>query len=224
MIKTSLTIGRRLVTILTPAFCTEYPVVYTHLSAEAAEAVASLLGDACVVLVAIDRVDWNAELSPWPAPRAFRGEIDFTGGAASYLTELIHQIIPAVEASIGYSPSSRAIVGYSMAGLFAVYALYHTDQFNRAASISGSLWYDGFINDITENRPLKLPERVYFSLGNRESQVRNQRLARVERCTAEAEKLMRALGSKTIFEMNPGNHFAEVSERITKGILWLVEE
>jgi predicted alpha/beta superfamily hydrolase len=212
-----------MITILAPDFCIEYPVVYTHLSAEVAEAVALLLNDTKVVLVAIDRVDWNAELSPWPAPRAFRGEIDFTGGAAAYLTELIQQIIPAVEASIGYTPSCRAIVGYSMAGLFAAYALYHTDQFSLAASVSGSLWYDDFLNYMKENRPIKIPERVYFSLGNRESQVRNQRLARVEACTIEAEKHMRFLGSMTLFELNQGNHFADVPERIAKGIRWLFE-
>ena len=29
------------------------------------------------VLVAIDQVDWNRELSPWPGKRAFRGGPDF---------------------------------------------------------------------------------------------------------------------------------------------------
>jgi predicted alpha/beta superfamily hydrolase len=224
MIKETLTLGTRSITVLATDFCPDYPLVYTHLSMDTAEVVASLLSDIKFVLAAIDRVDWNAELSPWPARRAFRGEPDFTGAANTYLSELIRQIIPAVEALTGYAPDCRAIVGYSMAGLFAVYSQYHTDQFRRIASVSGSLWYDDFLNYMKEHSPMRLPERFYLSLGSREGQVKNQRLAGVEHCTAEAERLMQALGSKTIFELNPGNHFTEVPERIARGIRWLLEQ
>ena len=132
MTNTTLALGTRSISVLATELCSNYPIVYTHLSAEAAEAVASLLNDTKFVLVAIDRVDWNAELSPWPARRAFRGELDFAGGADAYLSELIHQIIPTVEALTGYIPDYRAIAGYSMAGLFSIYAQYHTDLFSRS--------------------------------------------------------------------------------------------
>ena len=39
----------------------------------------------------------------------------------------------------------HAIAGDSMAGLFAVYALYRTQVFSRVASASGSLWYPGLL-------------------------------------------------------------------------------
>lgn len=37
------------------------------------------------------------------------------------------------------------IAGYSLAGLFALYALYKTDVFTRVASMSGSLWFPGIM-------------------------------------------------------------------------------
>ncbi len=214
--------GKRKVLIYTQDDCTGYPVVYLHASAEAVEGVASLLSDIKVILAAVDDVDWECDLSPWPATRAFRGGTDFMGGADAYLAELTEQIVPAVEGTIGFTPCCRGIAGYSMAGLFAVYALYRTDIFSRAASVSGSLWYDGFLDFMNENRPVRLPETVYFSLGDREEVTKNRRLATVQNCTAAAEKRMRDLGVKAVFEINEGNHFADVSERIAKGLRWIL--
>ncbi len=222
MVKINLNASNHNIIIYSHKGGTDYPVVYTHASVDAAEEVVSLLADIKITLAVIYDVDWECDLSPWPASKAFRGGVDFTGGADAYLHELTEQIVPAVEETIGYSPSCRIIAGYSMAGLFAVYALFRTDIFSRAASISGSLWYDGFMDCMNENRPIRVPERAYFSLGDREEITKNQRLAAVRKCTEEAEKLMRDLGGKTVFQMNEGNHFADVAERMARGIRWII--
>ncbi|HBF36432.1 MAG TPA: hypothetical protein DDW50_03840 [Firmicutes bacterium] len=221
MEKTNLSIGRYSATIFSPAVAKTCPVVYTHFPAAEAEAVASLQGDPKFVLISVDGVDWDCDLSPWPAPRVFNNRNDFAGRADAYLKELTEKIVPAVEAKLGFSPCCRSIAGYSLAGLFAVYALYRTDIFSRVASMSSALWYDGFLNFMKTNRPIRLPERAYFSLGDRESKSKNPRLATVETCTAEAENLLRSLGVNTILELNPGNHFMDVPERIAKGIRWI---
>lgn len=221
MKKTMVTINHYTVTVFSPEEAAVHPIVYTHFSADTIEAVAQLLEPIPVSLAAIDGIDWNRALSPWPAAKAFRGEEDFAGEAALYLKDLTENIVPAVEATLLNQPTFRAITGYSMAGLFAVYALYHTDLFTRAASVSGSLWYDNFVDFLKINQPVKIPDRMYFSLGDRESAVRNQRLARVGSCTAEATQIIQELGAETIFEWNPGNHFTEVPERMSKGIRWI---
>jgi predicted alpha/beta superfamily hydrolase len=133
MEKTRLSVGRHPVSIFTPAFCGDCPVVYIHTTDEEAEAVAKLQVNARFILVAVDGVDWDNDLSPWPAPKAFRNGNNFAGGADAYLKELTEDIVPTVEAKLGLTPCSRAIAGYSLAGLFAIYALYRTDIFSRAA-------------------------------------------------------------------------------------------
>jgi hypothetical protein len=67
-----------------------------------------------------------------------------------------------------------------------------------------------------------IPERVYFSLGDREKITRNQRLGVVEDHTIQAEQQLRRLGAETIFELNPGNHFDDAQGRLAKGLKWLV--
>ncbi len=223
MEKAQITVDRRQATIFLPEGKLDCPIVYTHISAGDAETVALLLDDIRIILVAIEGVDWETDLSPWPAPKAFRGGADFTGDADTYLKELTESILPAIEAYLSITPDCRILAGYSLAGLFAIYALYRTELFSRVASVSGSLWYDGFSDFININIPLKLPERVYYSLGDRESTTKNHRMARVEQCTREAEQRMEGLGVRTIFELNFGNHFADAAERIAKGIRWLLQ-
>jgi predicted alpha/beta superfamily hydrolase len=214
-------IGERRVTVFTDAV-SKGPIIYLHMAADDLAQLAREWREGPAVLVAIDQVDWNRELSPWPGKRAFRGGPDFGGGADAYLRELTETIVPLVEASLDFTPSGRILAGYSLAGLFALYAIYRTDLFTRVGSISGSLWYDGFLEFMLTNQPLVIPERAYFSLGDREKITRNQRLGVVEEHTIQAEQQLRRLGAESIFELNPGNHFDDVQGRIAKGLKWLV--
>ena len=68
-------------------------------------------------LVAIGELDWNRELSPWACDGTVRDAEPFGGQAASFLDELLSQIIPQVESSLPQPPVWRGIAGYSLAGL-----------------------------------------------------------------------------------------------------------
>lgn len=217
-----LQIGTRKITMIAGDQTSNAAIIYLHMAGAELEQLAGKLTGLPAVLVAIDQVDWNRELAPWPAQRAFRGGEDFGGGADAYLTELTDTIVPTVEAALGISPSVRVLAGYSLAGLFALYAGYRSDLFTRLASISGSLWYDDFREFIVNNQPLKVPERVYFSLGDREKISRNPRLARVEAHTIAVEQQLRGLGAQTIFELNHGNHFEDALGRIVRGLAWII--
>ena len=87
---------------------------------------------------------------------------------------LTGQIVPSVEARLGFSPVSRAIAGYSLAGLFALWAVFQTDVFDRAASVSGSLWYDGFTDYINSSVSPSGLRQIYLSLGDREKNARRR--------------------------------------------------
>lgn len=166
-------------------------------------------------LVALHDLDWNHVLTPWPAARAFKGGGDFTGGAEAFLQEVTQQIMPAVEK---HRPAGkRLIAGYSLGGLFAVYGALCSGAFDAAASMSGSMWYDDFIPWL-EAHAQHAPQRMYFSLGDREHKTRNPRMAPVESCTLQAVELLRGAGKEVLWEKNPGGHFDNVGERMVRGI------
>ena len=116
------------------------------------------------------------------------------------------------------------IAGYSLAGLFAVYALYRTDVFSGAVSASGSLWFPGFLDYVTSHAMPRTPGRVYLSLGDREKNTKSPVMCRVEENTAALHERFCAEGIACIFELNPGNHFQNVEQRIAKGIAWIVSD
>lgn len=173
-------------------------------------------------LVAIGGLNWNRELSPWECDGTVRDAEPFGGQAADFLDELLNRIIPEVESSLPYPPAWRGIAGYSLAGLFSLWALWQTDAFDRAASASGSLWFPGFIDYAQKNTMAATPVAVYLSLGKKETKTPNRMMRHVLDDTHAMEKLLSNRGILTTFELNPGNHFAQTDLRMARGIHWIL--
>ena len=172
-----------------------------------------------VALLAVTVADWNRDLSPWPAPACFRGGGDFAGDGPALLRLLAEDLLPRAEAAAALGPCPRLIAGYSLAGLFALWAFLETDLFSGAASVSGSLWFDGFDGYLRRTASRAAGKAVYLSLGDAEARTRNQRLACVEERTRLAEDLLREAGARVIAERNPGNHFNDPEGRLLRGCL-----
>ena len=189
------------------------PVVYAHMSPEDAAA----LADERWSVAAIDGADWNRDLTPWPAEAAFRGQPDFAGGADAHLKMLTERIVPMVEAEL--EPEGRALAGYSLAGLFAIYAALKTGMFPAAASVSGSMWYPDFATFAEQGR--FVPRCAYFSVGEREKLSRNAAFRSIETCTERVCAALEAHGARTVFELNPGGHFDDHTGRMRRALEWL---
>ena len=97
----------------------------------------------CSLLVVGD-LNWDHDMTPWYCPPLSKNDTPCTGGADEYLDLLLTEILPKAEERIGGTPSFIGIAGYSLAGLFALYAAYRCDAFDRFASMSGSLWFPDF--------------------------------------------------------------------------------
>ena len=174
-------------------------------------------------LICISGLDWNRDMSPWPSRAVFKGGDSFSGGADEYLRELTEHVIPDVLSSEGLRPEHLSIAGYSLAGLFALYALYETDMFSAAASVSGSLWYPGFLEFAKSHAPMGNPERIYLSLGDREEHTKNPVMRTVGDRTRQLKELYEHEGISCTYEENPGNHFREPELRTARAIAWLLQ-
>lgn len=175
-------------------------------------------------LAALPVTDWENELSPWNVKKVFRGGKDFGGGADETIRELERVIVPELKRTLGHPEMPCIIAGYSLAGLFAICALYRTAAFTGAVSASGSLWFPGFLDYAMSHKMPQTPGRVYLSLGDREKNTKNTVMCRVEENTAALYKRFREQGIACIFEMNSGSHFQEVEQRLAKGIAWAVSD
>ena len=163
-------------------------------------------------LVAFKVNDWNKDLSPWNAPAVF-GKADFGEGAADTLGEIMKFCEDRTRAYY--------IGGYSLAGMFALWAGYQIDLFQGIAAASPSMWFPGFIDYMKEH---KLTSRhVYLSLGDREEKARNPVMATVGDRIREAYSLITEQNIDSIFEWNEGNHFKDADLRTAKAFSWVMK-
>lgn len=210
---------------LFPSLKANTPIIYLNtFSAEGQKLyeAAQAIGCPPFTLVAISNLDWNHDMAPWDSPPAFRNAEPCTGGADDYLRLLTEEIIPTAEKEIGGVPCWRGIAGYSLAGLFALYAIYQTDLFSRVGSISGSLWFPGMKEYIVSHEPKCRPECMYFSLGDKESKTRNPVLRSVRQNTEEIQSFYQSKGIDTVFQLNLGNHYDHAVQRTAASIAWLL--
>ena len=138
-------------------------------------------------------------------------------GAKAYLSELTEKILPEIQRRIP-APSFSILAGYSLCGLFAVYAAFTSNAFKRIVCGSGSLWYPGFLEFCKAYEPSEKIDRISFSLGDKEALSQNPVYATVKTNTLEIQSIFQESGVTATFTEFPGNHFFEADKRLAKGI------
>ena len=205
------------VSVFAPPYPTE-DIVYLLTDDEDAAHVFARLREPKPILAAVGGFDWNADLTPWPAPALTKKAPPFGGNAQAFLETLTQKIVPQTEQSLGLSGVNRALAGYSLAGLFTLWALYQTDRFPSAVSASGSLWYDDFVSYANAHPLCAAVKRVDLSLGDREKLTKNARMAAVENATLTVKQLLEHAGVPVAFTRNPGGHFQNPEQRLADAI------
>lgn len=163
-------------------------------------------------LIAVHIKKWNEELTPWPAPPAF-GKIPFGDGAKKTLDGILNIIS-------GFSDRPLILGGYSLAGLFSLWAGTQR-PFDGIVAASPSVWYKDWLA-FSETHPM-LAGHVYLSLGDREHHSKTPIMATVNDCIHRQLDILQAHGIDSILEMNPGNHFQDNGIRTAKGFVWAME-
>ncbi|MBQ3265367.1 MAG: esterase [Ruminococcus sp.] len=162
-------------------------------------------------LIAVKVDDWNTDLSPWQAPAVF-GKDDFGGGAKDALAS----ILPLCEDM----NKTYLIGGYSLAGLFALWAAYQTDVFKGVAAASPSVWFPDFENYVIQNRIQT--DSVYLSLGDKEEKTRNPVMAQAGNAIRSIHHHLSNSNIECTLEWNQGNHFKDADIRTAKAFAWLL--
>lgn len=181
--------------------------------------------DKSYAIIAYEVSDWNREFSPWKAPAVF-GREGFSGDATDTLRWLEGECVPHVEKNyLKGSCTKNFLAGYSLSGLFSLWAFYTSGIFSGAASISGSLWFPGWMEFARKSASLK-ESMVYLSLGNKEEQTKNKIMAMVGDSTREMDELLDKDVNiiKHTLEWNVGGHFNEPAVRTAKGMAWLLQQ
>lgn len=179
----------------------------------------SMLEDEPYILATVIVEDWNNQLSPWPA---VCDGTEFGGQGRETLDWITDTLIPSLRET--YPEAEHVLLtGYSLAGLFALWAQYETGVFDGVASCSGSLWYPGW-EEYMHNTPVKSSSHIYLSLGGKEKNSRSELVSRVEDKTRLQLELLKKANVDCTLEMNPGGHFSNPDLRVAKGMCWLIRK
>ena len=171
-------------------------------------------------IVFFDTVEWAKALMPWHDEAVSRDE-EVGMHAQDTLIYIEESLVPWLHERFGKLPC--IIGGYSLGGLFALWAARLSTAFGAVAAASPSLWIKGWA-DFADNHSLNA-QLAYVSLGDREEHCRNQRMARIGDCVRhEHMTLTTQLGtSATTLEWNSGGHFGNEAERTAKAFAWCIE-
>ena len=143
------------------------------------------------------------------------------GEAEETLAYIEDVLLPWIRRAYGDMPC--VLAGYSLGGLFALWAAYRTESFDGICAVSPSLWVRGW--DAYAEGRVACADAVYLSLGDKEERARNVRMAAVGDCVRrQASRLTRQLAEgKTVFEWNRGGHFDDEPGRMARGLAWTAE-
>lgn len=165
--------------------------------------------------------NWDDNLTPWEVGEIFKGR-SFGGHGNILLTTLCEKIIPYIKDT--FVECNRQIIsGYSLAGLFSLWAVYESNIFDGAVCCSPSVWYPDWDKYI-ESRSLDQKTDIYLSLGDKEEKTKHPLMKQVgERIRQQYAIIQKQDNvSEIILEWNEGGHFADTVDRVSKGIVWML--
>lgn len=178
------------------------------------------------LLVAYEVESWNDAFSPWEAPAVF-GKENFGGNAGETLKWLREYCIPFVVSKNFAENLLHFPVGYSLAGLFSLWAFFEDKLFDGAISCSGSLWFSGweaYVEQHCSELDRVKTNYIYLSLGDKEEKTKNKQMASVGDNTRNVYALLcqKPGAVRCVLEWNKGGHFSEPEVRVAKGINWVM--
>ena len=174
------------------------------------------------LFAAVPVKSWNDELSPWKSPAVW-GKESFGGNAAGTLRFLTGQVIPTLKQQFALPGNVRIILGgYSLAGLFALWASTQTALFSGVAAASPSVWFPGWM-EFEQQNPIQA-QCIYLSLGDREERTRNATMAAVGDNIRALHRELAGRGKNCTLEWSNGGHFKDTDLRTAKAFRWAMEE
>ena len=171
------------------------------------------------VMAALAINDWEEELTPWHDPNISPHK-SVGDHAFETLTFITEQLMPYVFDCYGKLPI--VLGGYSLAGLFARWAVCKEDCFDAVAAASPSLWivaWKGF-----SDAHKVYARYVYLSLGDREEITKNKAIAQVgANVRWEYDHLQRTIGpDHCTLVWEKGGHFVTPHLRLARAFAWCV--
>lgn len=176
------------------------------------------------IIVAIHPHNRLDEYTPWPSEALDPKFPPFGGLGDGYLSHLTNEIKPYIDSNYNTlpDPASTGILGFSLGGLISIYASYTTKEFGIIGSLSGSFWYDGWVEYLKTQKLTNPNLRFYLSSGRNEGLNKdNRRKNAAEATIATQNALSKVIGKEIHVHWDDGGHHDLRLQRHAAAIEWM---
>lgn len=174
------------------------------------------------LFAAVPVKNWNDELSPWKSPAVW-GKQGFGGKAGDTLRFLTERGIPTLKQQFHLPENVKIVLGgYSLAGLFALWASTQTALFSGVAAASPSVWFPGWM-EFEQQHPIQA-QCIYLSLGDKEEHTKNAVMAMVGDNIRALHHELAGRSKDCTLEWNNGGHFKDTDLRTARAFRWAMED
>lgn len=176
-----------------------------------------------IVVIYIPADGWNDMLTPWPEPGETPDSPPFGGNAQSTLDLITSDVVPSTDKILGIGENAeRIMIGVSLSGLFALWQWLRCPIFNSIACLSGSFWYNGFLQWFYKQSIPAKTGKAFFLLGKKEPHAWIKAYRSVGVNTEAIVDRLRASNIDTEFIWVQGDHFADPEGRLEQGFSGLL--
>ena len=175
-----------------------------------------------IVVIYIPADGWNDMLTPWAEPGETPTSPPFAGKASELLSLIQTQILAKTEEAMGLTQiEERDLIGVSLSGLFTLWQWLQCNVFKSIACLSGSFWYNGFLDWFEKQTIPEKDGKAYFLLGIKEPKAWIKAYRTVGVNTETIVERLKEAGINTEFEWVPGDHYADPSGRLEHAFIGL---
>ncbi len=174
------------------------------------------------IIIALEGANRNADYTPWYVEPENPKYPEFEGKADEYLDFIVNILKPYVE--LNYTNiKSNTILGYSLGGLFSLYAVTKTNCFDKVVSMSGSFWYKNWIEYLKKS-DIDRKISIYLNCGKKEGSFKDGLAKGNYGFTyLTYEILLEKNLKEVVLELDNKNHLNYVAERFIKAFKWIMQ-
>ena len=189
-----------------------------------------------LILVGIASAARIDEYTPWAAARLSdqRTTSDFGGQGDAYLSFIVERCKPYIDRTFltDVGAEMTGLLGKSLGGLISMYGAYHNpDVFGRIGSISGSYWYEGFMEFMNSHLMPRCEgrRRIYMDVGSREGEGKQTAQREMLSRTRNVHAKLQADGFGTeeltlIIDEGAAHEAGAFARRFPSALAWLYHE
>lgn len=173
--------GRELLVFLPESYASSeraYPVAYVHDGGYLFQGCMAYLQHLNrtgrlpeIIYVGVTTSNRNLEYTPWPAERLVSYRPGFGGQSAAYIEDLAERIKPFIDSRYRTIPDAghTGTVGASFGGLVSMHAaVLRPDVFGLIGSLSGSYWFEGYLDFLRRRDQAPPIHKLYMYVGEAE--------------------------------------------------------